>query len=399
MERQYAVSERAHFMCPQMHFGMALEMKQTYRSQDMEAVWQKLIKAHPFLRAHMAYEEGTGRLYYDVGEESTVTVTVCKSRETVWNDYASVGTTAWDVLREGLLKVFVYPDGETLLIMLVAHHLLTDGVGLMNLALEFAGAYAGGKEPEYAEERLIAGIEELPKGSALSGISRMLVRYANRKWKKENSAVEYERYLEFSKNYGASHRMTLNTYDLDEKTLNGIYEKCRENGVTVNDWLLAETFVRTGTGKIVMAADVRDSFADYRKGALGNYATAFSVVCRSKTRDVWEKAREVHKLVAEIRNDNRRKMLVLACYFEMEPGLLDAAAISALGGFQSRAATFVGRGMFGFGGSGSYSVTNLGRVESEYVSSLRFIPPASPAAKATIGVVTLNNAMYVCLNK
>ena len=41
-------------------------------------------------------------------------------------------------------------------------------------------------------------------------------------------------------------------------------------------------------------------------------------------------------------------MLVLACYFEMSPTLLDAAVISALGGFDSKAGRFVGGGMFGF---------------------------------------------------
>jgi hypothetical protein len=33
-------------------------------------------------------------------------------------------------------------------------------------------------------------------------------------------------------------------------------------------------------------------------------------------------------------------------------------------------------------------------VENEHIRSLQFIPPASPAAKFTLGVVTLNGTMY-----
>ena len=92
-------------------------------------------------------------------------------------------------------------------------------------------------------------------------------------------------------------------------------------------------------------------------------------------------------------------MLVLACYFEMSPTLLDAAAISALGGFESEAAKFVGGGMFGFTNPHSYSITNLGKLENPNIESLMFIPPASPAAKLTLGVVTLNGKMRACSSR
>lgn len=140
-------------------------------------------------------------------------------------------------------------------------------------------------------------------------------------------------------------------------------------------------------------------FAGYKKGALGNYSTVMGIVCKSKTTDVVEKAKEVHKLVQKHLSKTSALMLVLACYFEMSPTLLDAAAISALGGFESKAGKFVGGGMFGFGHSGSYSITNLGKIENEHIKSIMFIPPASPAEKMTLGVVTLNGTMRGCTSK
>lgn len=80
----------------------------------------------------------------------------------------------------------------------------------------------------------------------------------------------------------------------------------------------------------------------------------------------------------------------------MNPGLLDAAAISAIGGFKSPAGEFVGGNMFGFKSRNGYSITNLGRFEDDAVDVAMFIPPASPAIKKTLGVLTTNGRMVIC---
>ena len=174
---------------------------------------------------------------------------------------------------------------------------------------------------------------------------------------------------------------------------------CKTNGFSMNDLLMAHMYVQTGTEKIIIAADIRNMLSKYRKGSLGNYSTAMGIQCKSKSTDVVEKAKEVHKLVQKHLKNNRALMLVLACYFEMTPTLLDAAAISALGGFESKAGKFVGGSMFGFTQPKSYSITNLGKVENDNIKSIMFIPPASPAAKLTLGVVTLNGTMKVCSSR
>ena len=89
-------------------------------------------------------------------------------------------------------------------------------------------------------------------------------------------------------------------------------------------------------------------------------------------------------------------MLVLACYIHMLPELIDAVAISTLGDFGSKAGTFVGRNMFGYGLQNGYSITNLGKIQSNIIAEAVFIPPASPANKKIWGVLTVNNHMKIC---
>lgn len=89
-------------------------------------------------------------------------------------------------------------------------------------------------------------------------------------------------------------------------------------------------------------------------------------------------------------------MLVLACYFRMVPELIDAIAISTLGNFKSKAGKFVGSVMFGYKKRDGYSVTNLGNVDNDNILEAMFIPPASPANRKTMGVVSVNKYMKKC---
>ena len=76
MKRQYLVTERAHFMCPNMHFGILMEIEKEYDDKSVKDTLSRMADAHPFLRSLIAYEEGTDRLYYKVTEESQITLEV-----------------------------------------------------------------------------------------------------------------------------------------------------------------------------------------------------------------------------------------------------------------------------------------------------------------------------------
>ena len=396
MKRQYILSERAHFMCPNMHFGILMEVEKNYDKTNVEATLHRMSKAHPFLKSLVAYEEGTDKLYYKITESSQISLIVKEDLTSLWSDYETISTRDWNVFENGLLKIYIYPQSQGMMILFIAHHLLVDGRGLLGIAQEFADDYIGGIAPIYVEERLLQGVHDLPPKSNLPFVSNLLIKHMNKQWAKENHTVSYEQYQTFVEEYNKKHPVKFETYNIDAVTMAQMVALCKENGFSMNDLLLAHMFLKTGTGKIIIAADIRHTFAKYHPGALGNYSTALSIHCKSKTTNVVELAKEVHTLVKDRMRKNSDLMLVLACYFKMIPTLLDAAAISGLGGFESKAGKFVGSGMFGFGQPNTYSITNLGKVENPNIKSLMFIPPASPAAKLTLGVVTLNGEMKAC---
>ena len=395
-DKNYVYTERAHFMCPNMHFGIMAKMESIYDKEQLRQSIDTMQKAHPFLHSLIADEKDTGRIYYQIQDYLNIPVMV-KEENSLWQqDYEEISVQGWNVKKECLLKVVVYPKESEFQILFIAHHLLCDGRGLLQLVEEFAEHYANGLIPQFVQEHLIQGLNDLPPNSDLPFISKLIIGDANRKWKKEGQQVKYEDYIAFERAYIQKYKMKREVFTVCNRELEVIQTLCKQQNITVNDWLIAKMMLEENTTKVVIAADIRNQTKCYKQGAIGNYSTAFSVSVRKNEKNVISLAKRVASQVLNICQHPQKEMLVLACYIHMLPELIDAVAISTLGDFESKAGTFVGRNMFGYGSQNGFGITNLGKIQSNVIAEAIFIPPASPANKKTWGVLTVNNHMQVC---
>lgn len=394
--RNYLCTERAHFMCPNMHFGILAQIAGVHDAIRLTESLHVLQKTHPFLRSLIAEEEDTRKFYYQLQEHLEIPVTEGTDADRWQHDYDSIAGQGWNVQKESMLKVLVYPEEKTFQILFIAHHLLCDGRGLLQLVEEFAQHYVRKIMPAHAKERLIRSIHDLPPKSDLSFISKLVINSANRKWQKEKHHVLYDEYLIFEKNFIRTNPVRRTIHTIEEPEFTQIQAVCRQHGFSVNDYMLAGMMSEESIHKVIIAADIRSQTACYRPGAMGNYATAFSVVVRKKSKDMISLAKQIASETAAIRKQPRKEMLVLACYLHMRPELIDAVAIASLGHFESNAGAFVGKKMFGYGSRNGYSITNLGKIQSNSIMEAAFIPPASPANRETWGILTVNDHMKLC---
>ncbi|MEE1255228.1 MAG: hypothetical protein UHN47_01760, partial [Lachnospiraceae bacterium] len=109
MKKQYVLTERAHFMCPNMHFGMLMEIEKEFIEEKVRETLGRMAETHPFLKSLIAYEKGTDKLYYKVTEHSQVSCLIKEDIATLWEDYSKASEQDWNVFENGMLKVYVYP--------------------------------------------------------------------------------------------------------------------------------------------------------------------------------------------------------------------------------------------------------------------------------------------------
>ena len=432
---EYLFTERAHLACPNMCFAIAASLGKDFDKERIEETVRRLAEAHPFLRAWLGYEKETNSYFYDVKEQSRVEMIfggeLCDGTEDVggarkfcehtrttevrgtfeediitsskiFEQFQKLTARDWNLFSEGLLKLVVWEAGDRTVLLFVFHHLLADGRGALGLVQEFADFYADDIEPKTAPEHLITK-EDLPANSKLPFISRALVNYANRQWKKEKHQLSYEEYHNFADEFLQEDFVEHSLEVVSFNKLAELHAQCKSHEVSINDYLLAKMFSEEKADSIVMACDLRNQLACYNQGALGNYATAFSVKFKqgksADSTDIFSLAQKVHNQIQKKLNSPKDLYLVLQCYASLEPGLLDAAMISSRGAFDSKAAKFIGTTFFNYDKAKGYSITNLGKIESKNIESAYFIPPASPAIKKTQGVLTVNGVMRICTSQ
>ena len=451
---EYLFTERAHLVCPNMCFAIAASLGKAFDKERIEEAVGKLGEAHPFLRSRLGFENATNSYFYDVKELSQVQVIyageicggagddddakklcepsrITKARETIeevseegclgpvfeediitsskiLEYFQKLTAHDWNPFTEGLLKIAVWKADDRTVLLFVFHHLLADGRGSLGLVQEFADFYADDIEPKTAPEHLITK-EDLPANSKLSLISWALVNQANRQWKKENHQLFYEEYHNFADKFLQEDFVEHSLEDVSFDKLAELHAQCKSHKVSINDYLLAKMFTEEKADSIVMACDLRNQLACYNQGALGNYATAFSVKLKQSMSanamksadptDIFSLAQKVHNQIQKKLASPKYLYLVLQCYASLEPGLLDAAIISSRGAFDSKAAKFIGTTFFNYDKAKGYSITNLGKIESKNIESAYFIPPASPAIKKTQGVLTVNGVMRICTSQ
>lgn len=437
---EYLFTERAHLVCPNMCFGIAASLGKAFDKERIEESVARLAEAHPFLRARVGVENPTNSYFYDVKEFSQVEVIyageLCggardadsKTIEEVSEEgclepvveediitspkiieeFEKLTARDWNLFNEGFLKIAVWKAGAGTVLLFVFHHLLADGRGALGLVQEFADFYVDDIEPKVAPEHLITK-EDLPANSKLSFISQALVNHANCQWKKEKHQLSYEEYHTFADKFLQEDFVEHSLEVVSSDKLADIHVQCKSHKVSINDYLLARMFTEEKTDSIVMACDLRNQLACYNQGALGNYATAFSVKLKQEKyadtmksadpTELFSFAQKVHNQIQKKLNSPKDLYLVLQCYASLEPGLLDAAMISSRGAFVSKAAKFIGTSFFNYDKAKGYSITNLGKIESKNMESAFFIPPASPAIKKTQGVLTVNGVMRICTSQ
>ncbi len=301
---EYLFTERAHLMCPDMNFGIALKVKAEFDAVRIRRSFLTLAGAHPFLNALIGYEEKKNAYFYDIKDSSKVEINIQENELTsldsleIISEYESMTGYDWNLLNRGMLKASVWKMGRYTCFLLVFHHLLTDGKGALNLAKELAAVYADNVMPEDAPEKLISSVNDLPKDSRMPLVNKMLIDNTNRNWTIErNKPLTYKEYHEFAEDFVKSDRIVHYLKKTDKDEMSRIMSSCRDTGITINDLLLAKMYINEGIDKITVASDVRDKFDFCVPGSLGNFSTSFSVVVKKKSRDPYSLAKEVHKAV------------------------------------------------------------------------------------------------------
>ena len=240
MKKKKIISERAHLMCPNMFFGIMIKIDREFHIQKFQESLSVIQAAHPIISTVINMDH-----IDDIFNESRTDYQI---------PYAIEKERNWEQIFQ---------------VLFVTHHILCDGRGLLTLVEEFADYYVLDKKAVCVEEQLLESLEDLPSGSNLPFLSKYLVKNINKNWIKEKQAVSYHTYLEFEKKFALQNLVNRRVRNIPKEELKEIAEKCKENAISINDYLIAMMMIEEHANKVIMAADIRGKIRGYKQGSLG----------------------------------------------------------------------------------------------------------------------------------
>lgn len=127
MEKKKVISERAHLMCPNMFFGIMIKIDKEFNLQKFQESLMAVQNAHPLIVSSINMDD-MEHLFYE--NRANYQIPCYIEKERTWEQiFQDISLNSWDVRKESLLKVYVFPEEKYFQVLLIAHHILCDGRG------------------------------------------------------------------------------------------------------------------------------------------------------------------------------------------------------------------------------------------------------------------------------
>jgi len=290
------------------------------------------------------------------------------------------------------------PDGFNLL--LIAHHIIGDGLSFTFLLEGVLKALSGEKLKLVLDKEI--DMKTLSAKSKLNVPIRFMMSSMNKKWGKSEKNFTIQDYTKMAERYWEEHSSFVKYEKLNQEEYHILIDFSKKMKLTVNTLLttalLAADPKCNDCGQAVSIREEDNRF-------IGNYASGISIKYKYNNNiNFIGNAKKVQKLIREKTNNVNSKFFLMNFMNGIKPNLIDAIYFSACGFYENPVAHDFAK-MFGYtGNTKGLSVTNLkllpivSQIENLKMKDIIFIPPLVLNAKCIIGIASLGEELYITMH-
>lgn len=171
--RMRILTERPHLRNPSINIMMKATVGASFNLSRFEETIRKLRQVHPLITSNIKTDK-IGNAYYQCGEVKKNDFTIVE--KSTWLNVAEREKDHYFNLdTDPLVRYFVFQKQDDFDLLIVAHHLLGDGLAIFNLLKDFSLIYFGAEVPVH-NQRLIQGINDFPKSAKSSMMMDLLIK-------------------------------------------------------------------------------------------------------------------------------------------------------------------------------------------------------------------------------
>ena len=332
--------ERMFMWSPYSIVTLLLRLRGRVSERVLQEAVDKVSLRHPQLRSRIV-REGADLMLTTEGAGGPWVQSIPRQSEQHWLRAVEESVRMpFDFGAQPAIRFMLLDSARNTDIVILCHHVICDGVSLVNLARDLLAHLAN---PALAVEPLAVPApmneENIPEGVSPNALEKMAIGRINSHWEKERMVFDQEDYRSLHRAYWTRYRHRVLTAAWEEQETSALVERCREHSVTVNT-ALAAAFAGAqaavlGAGeaveKVGVAVDVRERLPQPPGAAMGFYAAMVRPRLRYDAgHGFWENASRLHSALEDM-YDDKHLFEDLANWLALDPTILEAMHFKRLG--------------------------------------------------------------------
>lgn len=389
--------ERTHLFAPSINIACMVSFIGVVEDFMLHAAIQTAVSNNEVLNTKITMSEN-GDAFYEAVEPRKVYI------DNFYEDWEEKVTEqekkVFDLQSGELIRFFVKNNEDTTQLLIIAHHLVGDGLSITYFVEDTVNAL-NGKNIEYKTLKLYDR-KDLPPESKLNPLMLMMLKNINRKWNKTGKVFVFQEYEKMFQKYWESRKTQIITAKLEESHLTKLEKASKLHKISINSILTTALLKIVGESTEI---GISVSLREKDNKPMANYSTAISISHKyDETKDFWENARNVHNLIYAKLNNEKSKYFLTEFMNNLSPTLIDSAYFAAFDGYLNSVSNRISN-MFGYSKEPTaINFSNLTRVMESIdgaaykIKDFYFVPPIVPNAAYMFGVATYHNQLVVTLH-
>jgi NRPS condensation-like uncharacterized protein len=291
----------------------------------------------------------------------------------------------------------------------LGHHIIGDGIGYLNLVKDILSALDNKLDRTVQMQPFEAADKYFKETALLDSGVHSFANGLNEEWKQSRVRFSEKDYLSFFEYYRKKYIPGLYMASIEGQNVNKLLEKAKSNGFTVNEIITSAFSVAAMESlnkneiRLGVAANIRNELVSEPNNCMGNFVTGISTKANyDPANDFVSNAKSISAAMNEQLKNIKNRHLVVHFLNTFDKDLIESIMFTAYGDFENsvskKLAELIGEQLENKG----LGISNLGRhdsinYENIEVLDLQFIGPAFPANLLTVGIITANSKLNLCL--
>jgi len=409
MEKRKMGKERIYLRSPNINVCFKAGIAGDFSQDDFRRAIDIASERHPLANCAVRLDD-EGCAWYLPGMSKIGFEFFDGASSAAWREWREkTDNIPFDFERGPIVKIGAFRREGSADIAVLGHHILGDGIGYLNLLKDILLALDG--KPNATAPFLPERIAFKDK-AGIGFLSGYVAKNLNRAWRKTARSFSTDDYARFFKAYRLENPPGMYLGEIDGSQTMKLLEACRKHGVTVNEAIAAaftaalQNEVERYAGRharLGCAASIRGELEIPAPDCMGNFVSGVSVKARyDNGKPFAENAKAIGSSLRRKLANPKSRRLVVNFVDMLDEKLIESVSFAAYGDYDNRVSKKLGEMLGERAREKGIGVSNLGRQnvgkrDNFSVSDIAFVPPAFPANLVTLGVITTDNRMSLCL--